>query len=424
MITHVYQSFWGWFLLRCGPDVWVIVSLACMGQQRGMRFAANCILYTEGRWSLLLYIWPFRLARVKHVLAVAALLMCSCSSGDNTPKTEPDVVQPSVLDYPVGNAGPFNVGYRSVDLSYSAKGSGGERSTVLHIWYPTHAESGSHPSYVGVFLDDQVITDAPPAAPVGLSYPLHLYSHGHMGFGPSSAFLMRYFASHGWISVAPDHTGNTIADNITPRPLAIYHLRAQDISAAIDAIATDTYFSTQVNAERVLLSGHSFGVHTCWAGVGATFDMEAVAGICRDAECPQADLDVLQGGVGDSRIMAAIPMAGSIDRNIFGDSGHSSVKVPLFSMSGSNDPVGANTQFETAAGVDLRWIDIEGGCHQSFGLGSCDTLTAEQGFAVINTYALAFGRAQILNDSADNTLGILDGSVEVSPLVSFKRRMP
>jgi predicted dienelactone hydrolase len=245
-----------------------------------------------------------------------------------------------------------------------------------------------------------------------------------MGFGPSSAFLMRYFASHGWLVGAPDHKGNTIADNIEPRPLAIYHLRSQDISAALDAIGSSNDFEATANTKRVLLSGHSFGVHTCWASLGATFDMEAVSQQCADSDCPQADLDIIQGGFGDPRIVAAILMAGSIDRALFGENGHSSVTAPLLSMSGTLDPVGADSQFDSTASVDLTWIDIDGGCHQSFALGICDTLDADSGFAVINTYAMAFGRAHILSDSSEKTLGILDGSVQVSPLVSFQRRTP
>ncbi len=40
------------------------------------------------------------------------------------------------------------------------------------------------------------------AGPLTLVDPVQVYSHGDRGFPGTSHFLMRYFASHGWVSVA------------------------------------------------------------------------------------------------------------------------------------------------------------------------------------------------------------------------------
>ena len=147
-----------------------------------------------------------------------------------------------------------------------------------------------------------------------------------------------------------------------------------------------------------------------WATAGATFDA------CD--ECTEADKAVLAAGVGDPRVVAAILMAGSINRDWFGPTGHESVQIPLLSMSGSADPVGADVQFDTTAGVDLTWIDIAGACHQSFGLGDCATLDTAEGFRIVGAWALAFGRRHVLAD--ESVQALLSGTAPVSPKVTVK----
>lgn len=339
---------------------------------------------------------------------------------------------PTTLDYDLTQAGPFQVGYRRWEHTYVA-GPNGERTIDMHVWYPTEATGGEHPTYEFVFADPNAIVDAPPAAPVGgatATYPVHVYSHGNLGFAGSSAALLRHFASHGWVAVAPDHTGNTLSDNLEPRPVAIYYLRSLDITEALDAMEalpeTDP-LAGRLRTDAVVMSGHSFGVHTCWASAGATFDVPAMTAACADpadalGPCTEAELAVFDAGLGDPRVVASIPMAGSIPRKLFGPTGHESVTLPMLSMSGTLDPVGADTQFETTGDVPLVWIDIEDGCHQTFAIGECAVLGKEEGFAIVNTYALAFARRHVLGDDSASTGGILDGSIVVSDRVALKTK--
>ena len=67
-------------------------------------------------------------------------------------------------------------------------------------------------------------------------------------------------------------------------------------------------------------------------------------------------------------------------------------------------------------------IDVEGGCHQLFGLGGCFEVEDDVGFPIVSTYALAFARRHVLFDDDATVVGIVDGEVEVSDLVRFERK--
>ena len=44
------------------------------------------------------------------------------------------------------------------------------------------------------------------------------------------------------------------------------------------------------------------------------------------------------------------------------------------------------------------------------------------GYAIVDTYALAFGRHLVLGDDSEATLNILNGTTNVSDLVTFQRK--
>jgi predicted dienelactone hydrolase len=331
------------------------------------------------------------------------------------------------LSWDVRQMGPYAAGYRAIQFAYTPRGASAPRNLTFHIWYPTHTTTGAHPRYANVIYDTNATIGAPlsPSA-YGPRYPVHVYSHGDRGFGGTSHFLMTYFASHGWVCIAPDHALNTIRDTPDPRPISLYYLRGQDVSAALDALeqlpATDP-LAGRVDTTHALLSGHSFGTHTVWSAVGATFDLDLITARCpSDPTCSDADLNAFRLAAGDPRFVAGIPMAGAISRDFFGPDGHTSVTVPLFAMSGSDDPVGDDVQFTSTAPLPLTWIDVRGGCHQFFALGGCDNIADSFQPVIVGAYALAFGRRYVLNDTDPTVTGLLDGSVAVSDLVTFHRR--
>ncbi len=172
-----------------------------------------------------------------------------------------------------------------------------------------------------------------------------------------------------------------------------------------------------------MLTGHSFGTHTVWASAGATFDVDAFRAMCTPRlSCGESDLTVFREGIGDPRIVAAIPMAGSINRTLFGAMGHGSVRIPMLAMSGSEDPVGADGQFTSTAPMPLTWIDVRGGCHQYFALGGCTMIPDALQGVIVGAWSMAFARRHVLDDGNPTVLGVLDGTLALSDRVTLHRR--
>jgi predicted dienelactone hydrolase len=367
---------------------------------------------------------------MKHLLALC-LLLVGCPAGDDDDSaSEPG--GPDPLAWDVQEFGPFNVGYRTWTHTYTPPGDIGERTIEVHLWYPTEDESGEGIRYLDVFQDVDSWSAAIPAAPVhDGGYPVHAYTHGHQGFAGSSSFLPRRLASHGWVTIAPDHTDNTFLDNVSPRATSLFFTRSTDITESLDQLETvgASHLAGTTDTSRVLLSGHSFGSHSTWASGGATFDMDRVEQDCADGSvesgvCTDAEIDVFRAGLRDDRVVALMPMAGTPRSSWFGETGHLDVQHPVLNMSGSVDDVGASAFFDRSTGLDFTWIDIEGGCHQAFGLGACDELPSDEGFSVLGTWALAFGRRHVLNDEDETVLGILDHSISVSDRITYQRHLP
>jgi predicted dienelactone hydrolase len=297
------------------------------------------------------------------------------------------------LVWPADAAGPYNAGHQVIDVSYTDF-AGSPRTIPLNLWYPTDDTQGDSVVYEGLWADDASLGNAALAtAAHAQGHPVLVHSHGHLGFAGNSAFLHRWFASHGWVVAVPDHVGNTFTNNIDPRPVAIYAHRAHDISASLDYLEQND--SWDAVTDRVVMAGHSFGVFTVWASGGATFDTDGVAARCEGDACPNGEADAFLEGLGDDRIIAHIPMAGSIGRDWFGDSGHRSIKGPVLSMTGTNDDVGQQGQFDSMDDIDFTSVDINGACHQAFGIGGCSQIDDEVVFPLVSTWALSFANEQL-----------------------------
>ncbi len=340
----------------------------------------------------------------------------------------PEALQP--LSWSVEQPGPYRVGFMSWELSYTPAGSSQSRIIPLSIWYPTEDLSGAATTYEFVFNDEdswQNATAAPAAHADG--YPVLVYSHGNQGFAGSSAFLMRSFASHGWVALAPDHIGNTLTTHSSPRPLALWLNRSLDLSAALDELSgrAPELLGEAVDSSQVLVTGHSFGAHTTWASSGGLFDRQRIEDRCEAGEFPAEQctgelLDAFAAGGRDPRFIAGAPLAGKGSEEWFGSNGLNAVSLPMLQMSGSADAGAVEGVWDRSEQVDLTWIDIEGGCHQLFALGACDQVPSEEGFHIVSTYALAFARHQVLGDHSTEVLSLLDGSRLLSPRVSLQRR--
>jgi predicted dienelactone hydrolase len=359
-----------------------------------------------------------------YLFAMTALaLLLGCDAGGDEPPVDP-------LAWSVEESGPYAVGYTTWELTYTPAGSSAERTLLVHLWYPTDDTSGEGVTYEFMFGDDDSWLDAAPAQAVHPGgYPVHAYSHGYLGFAGSSSFLMRTFASHGWVGVAPDHLGNTLSTNIDPLPLSMRLDRSQDISAALDSLVQQAaqLLGGPVDEASSVLSGHSFGGYTTWPSMGAAFDRARIEDRCEDGaypaeQCTDELLDAFEAGASDPRFAAGIPMAGGGGEDWFGEDGLRAVQRPMLQLSGSLDASAVDGIWERTEGVDLTWVDVEGGCHQLFALGSCDEVPTDEGYWLVSSYALAFARHHALGDDSDDTLSLLDGSRLLSDRITLQRR--
>jgi predicted dienelactone hydrolase len=344
------------------------------------------------------------------------LLALACGKAEDT------AAEVDPLSWSVEEAGPYRVGYRAWEVTYTPLGE--DRTILINAWYPTEDTEGDEVSYLGVYPDEEALGGASLApGAYGGRYPVHVHSHGSQAWGGSSAFLMRHLASHGWIVVAPDHTGNTLLDNLDPRPTSHYIHRPQDITVALDALADDPDLSAG-DTSQVSMSGHSFGCYPAWISAGAAVDADALAAWCEEYSegCTQEEIDAfLSGDLDEPRVVASVPMAGGYRDEYFGEGGYLAAHAGMLMMTGSEDSDDVDRWYPTMDGLDRTWIELAGGCHETFALGVCDSLDPDLGYAIVKTYGLAFARQRVLGDTGEAVTAILDGSTGVSDVVSFSR---
>ena len=330
---------------------------------------------------------------------------------------------PIWTEYNAQESGPFHVGHIQYTHTYTPISQGEPREIVIDIWYPTTNEEGEPAQYL-YGSDPLAIEDAEVAPSVYEGgYPIHIHSHGYRGWGATSAFLMRHFASHGWIAIAPNHTNNLLGDHVSPLPISHFIHRPLDLQESLTVLSSLSQFE-DLQIHNVLMSGHSFGAgYSAWATAGASYDQvetmcETGAGLeDENMRCTAEEKEMfLSGTLHDSRVQAIVPMAGTVRTSFFGDTGHSGVSIPILFASGTDDGQDAAVEHaQKMAALDFRWLSLEGGCHQAFALGQCELLDTDTGFAILSSYILAFGRAQILHEENPLFDSWLNGTVKPYP---------
>lgn len=318
--------------------------------------------------------------------------------------------------------GPYPVGVTTtltVDPARQDDYIGGPRSLLTEIWYPAVDDAASQPparlieyhlgatnpmipaliqmafgadlmkadaDFKGIAVRDARVRDG--------KFPLVIFSHGNGGMRSQNAFWCEHIASHGYIVVAPDHSGNclmTLLDGkVTPynqqgreqsakdRPLDISFLI--DWMTRLDA-GGDSRFHGKLDLDHVAVAGHSFGAYT------AAMVAEA-----------------------DDRVDAIIPMAG-----VSLEWGPHDTPLLMF-LAVEDDTIGADGNkrmkeyYESAAGPKYL-VTVPDAGHYSFtemyrfnpnfgdGVGTGTRITKEepvtyvtmdQIFPVLNAYSTAF----------------------------------
>lgn len=219
------------------------------------------------------------------LLPLALVLACTAAPAGSTLPFEP--AGPHAAPDPA-KPGPYPVGVRTLTLTDPSRNEadGTPRSMVVEIWYPAVDAARGKP---GVEYDiNDVLTDEQRAQVAALTlphlvtsavrdaaarkddgpFPLVVFSHGHGGIRWQSTFYTVALASHGYVVVAPDHTGDTLVDAVRNRlddVLVGFDHRPADVTFLLDtftALASADPLAGMVDPAHIGITGHSFGALT------------------------------------------------------------------------------------------------------------------------------------------------------------------
>ena len=352
---------------------------------------------------------PLAAGRLVTLISLVALTAMGLACGD-------DGGVPVNLGEPLYDA-EYPAGVELRDHTYTVPGLGTERSLLMNMWYPTTDTEGEGTRFGVIWRDAISFRDATvdvPARPA----PLLVYSHGHVADGGSNFRLARQFVQNGWIVIAPDHTGNTLQDNIDPRPFEFDALRVHDIQATIDFAANlpeGHPLRGKIDTSRVLVAGHSYGAFTSWLLGGPTLDLAAIEAGCAP-DCVEAELDAYRTISFDSRIAGIVALDGSVGTDRVADSGFAAMTIPAMLLS-SDDRGGTQELFDRAAGIEFTWFEFQNACHESF----TGSLICNNGFPLDESLratarlTIAFGQQVVLGDTSAEVADLLSGATEVHP---------
>lgn len=348
--------------------------------------------------------------------------------GDATPETDDGATDTAVEDVtPDADTGDglHRVGYRTGSLTYDPADGSGERTLRLAFWYPTGDTTGDDVRYLNFVSAPGVLGGA---APLGGPAPVVVFSHGNTAYAEQSAFFTEFLAAHGFLVVAPDHTGNTFGQPLEPD---IFHWRPTDIGAVVDHLGAlpDTDPIAALVSDDIAVAGHSFGGYTVLAVGGARWDVDAMLAYCAaDAiqlggcDALREDEAIFRQGFLDPRVDAVISMSPGIV-GVFGDAGLTHIDLPTLLVTGSldqrtpnaieGDPAWAQLSgsdgnlridlataghftFSDACSLGLN-IGVGDGCGEGF-------IEPSRAHVAVNAYALAFLRLHLLGDDSGRPL--------------------
>lgn len=367
--------------------------------------------------------------------ALCLALCLGCTPTDETDPGDTDITEVLPTDEAGWIArfearGPWSVGSRETAVSYPDPASDGTRTNRLVLWYPTPATSGAKATYLGPRGAKDVLLDVPVADG---AFPLMMFSHGYQGDVDNGTNLMAWFASHGWIVGAVEHTGNTLAsgDDVGTE---IYLRRGPDLTTAIDHLLTVDPVASLIDEERILATGHSFGNYTLLSLAGAVWDVEGWDASCEGGSthriCSDWSAEVavqLAQDLSDPRIDAFISFAGS-GFEPYGADKLAAVGSPWLQLSGALDssvpnetvsdplwaafPPGDKIRVDLAHGDHQASMDFSGVAGGLIPGTSPDALAWERGHRLTYVYAGAFAQRYLLG-GGEGLDGLLDGTTLV-----------
>jgi len=222
--------------------------------------------------------------RINFLFLTLSLVIGLSACSDSSDQTPQPVPAPDML-------GPLGVGHSAFTAIDPLRDN---RMLAVEVWYPVDAEDRqespltSYPLAAGIGLESTIAVDDLPVSG-RQNQVLLVFSHGYGGINTASVVLMETLASHGFIVIAPEHTGNSQASNEDTFDEAAAK-RVPDVSFLIDTMIDRSrdqgdIFYKRINENRAGVVGHSFGGMTSvgmaagWAGADPDPRVEAIVPI-------------------------------------------------------------------------------------------------------------------------------------------------
>jgi predicted dienelactone hydrolase len=160
-----------------------------------------------------------------------------------------------------------------------------DRLLGIDCWYPAQSADGAESVYEllpGIGFTSSARADAP-AVPG--RHPLVIWSHGRSGTRSSYSMLCEGLAARGYVVIAPDHPGDTLADWLLGAAVDDATNETQRVGDArfvLDAALGSRpglALVPEIDASRVAVAGHSYGAFTAFALAGAELADARVRGV-------------------------------------------------------------------------------------------------------------------------------------------------
>lgn len=170
-----------------------------------------------------------------------------------------------------------SAGYRKLAIRYQGKDE--ERQRNVFLWYPSKVDAKRHNylGQIGFVAQDSAVAEG--------SHPLILFSHGFLGAGDQTIFLMEAFARKGYVVASLNHADSLLQKRskpIEPPKFADakswtdqkFRDRQQDMTALLDHLLElngkkGSFLHERVDANVVGACGHSLGGYTVLGLAGA-----------------------------------------------------------------------------------------------------------------------------------------------------------
>lgn len=283
-----------------------------------------------------------------------------------TPPTAPSTSAPApttvaAAPWEPAGFGEYEVGVATVTVDDPA----GERPLTVDVWFPIAdgADATEPEQYTflpNVYYESPNAFAATADAIAAGPFPLIVYSHGSGALRYIHSAYTEALASHGYVVVSADHTGNTsferIAGGDTPVEETAYN-RPSDVRRLIDAFVDPAHptagaYAAQVDPEDIAVTGHSFGGFTSIAvATGFANEVGELAP--------------------DDRVDAIIPIAPATGPTLLTDDLLASIDVPMMVIVGTDDittPVDPNvTRLWDLSTVSPAYrVELVAGEHETF----------------------------------------------------------